>query len=1430
MPPPRARRRSTPPWRAIIATGLLLVLLLVLAAAAAVDNAPRADVAAARAAWAGSGWAGAPRARETPNDADPQDGLQGVLELFDGALAAYLRHAYPKDNLKPLSCRGEDWQGGGMAVTLVDALDAFLVLPGRAHLLPLAVEALRRREEQGLAGVNATEEQGTAAAGEGRAAAAAAAGGGRAAAAAAPAYYGRDAKVHLFETTIRALGGLLSAHVLLSRLSPSEPLLQAPPPLANGSGPPSSSEAARALLAQAASSSSPSPTFSSSWRYDGLLLRLARDLADRMLPAFRTRSGIPLAWAHLRGAKHTAALPDNHATCTACAGTLLLEFGLLSRLTGDGRYRRVAERAAEALFARRSRLGLVGSELAVAMELRRGRGGKGGGGQDEEEDDDDDDGPRPHPHHANAASASSSPWTNAVSTIGPGSDSFYEYALKAFLATGERKRLDEFASLYAAVRALMAAPATPAVPSSSSSSPPLPPASFVLDVRMDDGRLAKPWVSSLGAFWPGLQALVGQVDDAAALQANFSAAAAAGSGWLPESFAADLSGAVHPHDPGWRLRPELVESAFLLHAATGDARHRDALAKPVLRSLRALLVPAATATATENTTTPSPQCEGALAHVADVRTGALEDSSESYLLSETLKYLALLLLPSGGGGNGNGGGGGGALVDAFVLTTEGHVALPEPWQGLGGGGGGASEADQDAADAAELAALARDGLLPTNSDDDPHTPPTCRALCASVGPAAALDGSERRAATAAAARLSSALPLVRATWREARRLRRRRCSACVAVARHLLAHPPEPAARRSCRLNFGGAPQRVAHAPAAASSLPPPLLPRPKPLRVPLPGAGRDAPPAHPATHHHPLPTAPEPLAAAVCHLDVGRWALGRGRLPLSCSRAHALGPLDLSTGQLPANAVVLQLSRVIVVEEEEAQKEEEQEEEGLGRGDQEKQRGGGGGDDAVLPSLRYALVVGFDGGDGGPAKRQVLTFAAAPAHFGPRPPLVASAACAARVLEPVFAPRSPSPCPALTPLLSPPPPSSRIARWLPDAELDNPSRPCGLAEVGAGVPMLAAPLALARPLHACDNGAAPSSPPPPPTMLRGSVAVVERGGGCSFVDKVLEAQRQGAAAVVVLNTHRAAMAAAREEEEERLRQQQQQQQQQQAGASANSCPSSSSSSDASTLAPPPLRPHHPTAMADDAWRAGERPRVPSVMLSPEDSARLLRLMGERGAGAATVVAAHGAAAAEGLRLIDAAERRRQQALDALAEEEEKEDKGDYGDDDEDKEKDDAAPAPRPPPPPPPPPGTWLALDRLLRTKLTRERVDLIVPPSSTEFVQRALLLPLQREKERWEAAVAALLGGGGGRGGGLGARSSLLLGSWAAAALPPPPLDAQAAFAQLATDPLARRVLQAGREQTLREESAAAEGVREAAKQQAAARRQGRIRRELGV
>lgn len=43
-------------------------------------------------------------------------------------------------------------------------------------------------------------------------------------------------------------------------------------------------------------------------KYDGSLLRLAEDLADRLLPAFDTLSGIPLSWVNLKQVRQLSSI------------------------------------------------------------------------------------------------------------------------------------------------------------------------------------------------------------------------------------------------------------------------------------------------------------------------------------------------------------------------------------------------------------------------------------------------------------------------------------------------------------------------------------------------------------------------------------------------------------------------------------------------------------------------------------------------------------------------------------------------------------------------------------------------------------------------------------------------------------------------------------------------------------------------------------------------------------------------------------------------------------------------------------------------------------------------------------------------------------------------------------------------------------------
>src|SRR2546423_2151619 len=93
---------------------------------------------------------------------------------------------------------------------------------------------------------------------------------------------------------------------------------------------------------------------------DKRLLTLAQDLGTRLLPAFNSPTGMPYVEVNLKTGK-----VRNPHTNPAEVGTLLLEFGTLSHLTGNPVYYDKAKRAVTALYARRSPLGLVGSSIDV---------------------------------------------------------------------------------------------------------------------------------------------------------------------------------------------------------------------------------------------------------------------------------------------------------------------------------------------------------------------------------------------------------------------------------------------------------------------------------------------------------------------------------------------------------------------------------------------------------------------------------------------------------------------------------------------------------------------------------------------------------------------------------------------------------------------------------------------------------------------------------------------------------------------------------------------------------------------------------------------------------------------------------------------------------------------------------------------------------
>jgi mannosidase alpha-like ER degradation enhancer 2 len=272
--------------------------------------------------------------------------------------------------------------------------------------------------------------------------------------------FDRDIYVKNFEITIRLLGGLLSSYQLTG---------------------------------------------------DKRFLRLAEDLGDRLLPVFNSPTGLPYVYVNLRTGQTRDAVTNPAET-----GTLLLEFGTLSKLTGRPVFYEKAKRALVETFKRRSQLGLVGESINVETGA----------------------------------------WTNTDSHIGGGIDSYYEYLWKCWLLFGDRDCRDMWTASIPAVHKYLADEIRGEF--------------WYGHADMQTGKRTKTTYGALDAFFPGLLAFSGDLARARRLQAS-SVKMWNLSGIEPETL--DYK-TMHVVAGSYRLRPEIVESTYYLYHYTGDARYR----------------------------------------------------------------------------------------------------------------------------------------------------------------------------------------------------------------------------------------------------------------------------------------------------------------------------------------------------------------------------------------------------------------------------------------------------------------------------------------------------------------------------------------------------------------------------------------------------------------------------------------------------------------------------------------------------------------------------------------------------------------------------------------------------------------------------------------------------------------------------------------
>ena len=272
--------------------------------------------------------------------------------------------------------------------------------------------------------------------------------------------FDRDIYVKNFEITIRLLGGLLSGYQLTS---------------------------------------------------DKRLLNLAEDLGNRLLPVFNSPTGLPYVFVNLRTGQTRGAVTNPAET-----GTLLLEFGTLSKLTSRPVFFEKAKRALVETFKRRSPLGLVGQSINVETGA----------------------------------------WTNTDSHISGGIDSYYEYLWKCWLLFGDKDCRDMWEASIPAVNKYLADEIGGEL--------------WYGHADMRTGRRTETTYGALDAFFPALLAFSGDLARARRLQASSFKM------WnlygiepeiLDYKTMRVVAGSYH-------LRPEIVESTYYLYHYTGDPAYR----------------------------------------------------------------------------------------------------------------------------------------------------------------------------------------------------------------------------------------------------------------------------------------------------------------------------------------------------------------------------------------------------------------------------------------------------------------------------------------------------------------------------------------------------------------------------------------------------------------------------------------------------------------------------------------------------------------------------------------------------------------------------------------------------------------------------------------------------------------------------------------
>jgi mannosidase alpha-like ER degradation enhancer 2 len=243
---------------------------------------------------------------------------------------------------------------------------------------------------------------------------------------------------------------------------------------------------------------------------DKRLLDLAEDLGNRLLPVFNSPTGMPYRYVNLKTGKVSKPVSNPAET-----GTLIIEFGTLSKLTGKPIFYEKAKRALVETYNRRSKIGLVGEWINVETGT----------------------------------------WTNTDSHISGAIDSYYEYLLKCSLLFGDRDCGRMWNDSIKAINKYLADEYREEL--------------WYGHADMNTGARRATTYGALDAFFPAVLALSGDLRRAKELQ-DSSFLMWYHEGIEPEEFNYRERKII---SPGYPLRPEIVESTYYLYHYTKDEKY-----------------------------------------------------------------------------------------------------------------------------------------------------------------------------------------------------------------------------------------------------------------------------------------------------------------------------------------------------------------------------------------------------------------------------------------------------------------------------------------------------------------------------------------------------------------------------------------------------------------------------------------------------------------------------------------------------------------------------------------------------------------------------------------------------------------------------------------------------------------------------------------